>query len=152
MNSDPIHREEFTVPPEAVDGNGHVNNVVWVQWMQDVAIRHAESVGGNQAMRDAKASWVVRAHRVEYLSPAFAGDRIAIATWVVDFRRIRSLRRYQFSNAATGKVLVTGETDWVFIDRETGRPRAIPDDVSRCFPLLPDEPAQGQKPRPGTRN
>jgi len=71
--------------------------------------------------------------------PAFAGDRIAVATWVVDFRRIRSRRRYKFTNAATGASLVTGETEWVFVDRETGRPRAITDEVKQCFPILPGD-------------
>ncbi len=136
--TEPIHREEFTVPQEAVDGNGHVNNVVYVQWMQDVAIQHTEASGAKQATRAARGAWFVRSHRIEYLSPAFAGDRIAVATWVVNFRRIRSLRRYKFTNAATGKVLATGETDWVFIDSESGRPRAIPDSVKQCFPVLPE--------------
>lgn len=137
---DPVHREEFPVPPQAVDVNGHVNNVVYVQWMQDVAVRHSDAVGGMRAMREAGGRWVVRAHRVEYLAPAFAGDRIRVATWVADFRRVRSLRRYRFERASDGHLLARGETDWVFVDADTGRPRTIPDSLRMLFPLCP-EPA-----------
>ncbi len=133
---DGIFRHRFTVPADAIDENGHVNNVVFVQWMQDVAIAHSEACGGTAAMRAAGGSWVVRAHRVEYLSPGFAGDCIEAETWVDNFQRVRSLRLYRFKRESDGKLLATGETDWVFVDPETGRPRAIPESVSSCFPLV----------------
>ena len=133
-----IHTYELTVPAEAVDGNGHVNNVHYVQWMQDAAISHFRAIGGNVPMREAGATWVVRSHHIEYLSPAFAGDRIDVHTWIANVRRVRSLRRYRFVRVADGKVLAEGETDWVFVDAKTGRPLAIPDAVSSLFPLAPD--------------
>ncbi len=133
-----VYRESIVVSDDALDIWGHVNNVVWVQWMQDVATRHSDSVGGTAAMAAAGGMWVARSHQVEYLSPAFAGDTIAVATWVADFRRVRSRRRYRFRHAETGKLLVTGETDWVFVDRQTGRPRSVPPEVQACFTLLPD--------------
>ncbi|HOW97066.1 MAG TPA: acyl-CoA thioesterase [Kiritimatiellia bacterium] len=131
----PVYCEEFPVPPQAVDVNGHVNNVVYVQWMQDMAVHHSDAVGGTRAMSEAGGRWVVRAHRVEYLAPAFEGDRIRVATWVADFRRVRSLRRYRFERASDGLLLARGETDWVFVDAATGRPRTVPDDLRRRFPL-----------------
>jgi acyl-CoA thioester hydrolase len=73
-NSNTIYRYEFTVPESAVDQNGHVNNVVYVQWMQDVAILHANATGGTRAMHAAGGTWVVHSHKVEYLSPAFADE------------------------------------------------------------------------------
>jgi acyl-CoA thioester hydrolase len=82
------------------------------------------------------ATWVVRSHLIEYLSPAFVGDEIEVRTWVANIRRVRSLRRYEFIRKADGKLLVKGETDWVFVDAETGRPLGIPDEVARLFPLL----------------
>ena len=133
-----IFRHEFTVSAEATDQNGHVNNVVYVQWMQDVAVMHSEATGGTHAMQAAGASWVVRSHKIEYLSPAYAGDRIEALTWVVDFRRIRSTRRYKFVRISDQKVLAQGETDWVFVDATTGRPRKITMDVSDAFTPLSD--------------
>src|SRR5271169_4143457 len=109
---EPIYRREIIVPVEAVDRNRHVNNVAYVQWMQDAAIEHSAATGCTRLTEALGAIWVARMHRIEYLSPAFAGDRISILTWVVDFRKVRSLRRYKFVRATDQKVLAQGETDW----------------------------------------
>ena len=100
---------------------------------------HSEACGGTRAMEAAGASWVVRSHKIEYLSPAYAGDRIEALTWVVDFRRIRSTRRYKFIRQSDQEVLAQGETDWVFVDATTGRPRKIPSNVSNAFTILPED-------------
>jgi acyl-CoA thioester hydrolase len=136
---DPIYRYEFTIPSEALDANGHVNNVHYVQWMQDVAVRHFEALGGIPLIRGLGATWVVRSHNIEYLGPAFAGERIEVRTWVANIRRVRSLRRYEFVRNLDSQLLVKGETEWVFVDAKSGRPLAIPDGVVQLFPLLPDE-------------
>jgi acyl-CoA thioester hydrolase len=78
-------------------------------------------------------TWVVHEQRIEYLLPAFVGEEIE--TWVENIRRVRSLRRYEFVRKADGKVLVRGETDWVFVDVKTGLPRAIPEEVSKVFTI-----------------
>ena len=72
------------------------------------------------------------------MSPTFAGDVIEALTWVVDFRKVRTLRRYRFVRAADGKVLAQGETDWVLVDVKSGRPRSIPEELARLFTLVPD--------------
>ena len=136
---EPIYPYEFTISEDAVDENGHVNNVTYVQWMQDAAVRHYEAMGGRQLTLDLGATWVVRSHTIEYLSPAFAGERIKVLTWVATMRRVRSLRRYRFIRAADEQLLVRGETDWVFLDVKTGRPRAVPPEVTGLFTLVPDE-------------
>ena len=141
-HSEPIYPYEFAVPTEAVDENGHVNNVTYVQWMQDAAVRHYEAMGGRQLTLNLGATWVVRSHTIEYLSPAFAGERIKVLTWVVNMRRVRSVRRYQFIRVEDEQLLVRGETDWVFVDVKTGRPRAVPQEVTGLFTLVPD----GQEP------
>jgi acyl-CoA thioester hydrolase len=137
--SAPIYSYEFTVPEIAVDQNGHVNNVMYVQWMQDSAVRHYEAMGGTQPTQAMGATWVVRSHMIEYLRPAFAGERIRVQTWVVNMRRVRSLRRYRFLRVADEQLLVRGETDWVFVDASSGVPRAIPPQVTDLFTLVPDE-------------
>ena len=137
---EPVYRDEFTVPEDVIDRNGHVNNVAYVQWMQDVAVRHFAAVGGMDAMHGANATWVVRSHRIEYRSPALPGDRIRVRTWVVDFRRVRSLRRYEFVRAADGVLLAKGETEWVLVDAVSGRPCSIPAEIRRAFTLVPEAP------------
>ena len=137
---EPVYPFEFTILEDAVDENGHVNNVNFVQWMQDAAVRHYEAMGGRQITIDLGATWVVRSHKVEYLRPAFAGERIRVLTWVVNMRRVRSLRRYQFFRVEDKQLLVRGETDWVFVDASNGSIRAIPPEVADLFTLVPDEP------------
>ena len=129
---------EFTVDTSAIDENGHVNNVVYIQWMQDTAILHSERCGGTAATHALDCSWVIRSHRIDYLHPAFAGDTIIAQTWVVDIRKVRSLRRYIFKRKEDEQIIARGETDWVYVNAADGRPRKIPESVARCYPLLPD--------------
>lgn len=136
--SNPIYTYQFTIPETAVDENKHVNNVMYVQWMQDIAVRHYQFIGGTEPMRNLRATWVVREHRIEYLSPGFAGDLIEVQTWVVNIRRVRSLRRYRFVRIAEGQVLAKGETDWVLVDTQTGGPIRIPDEIANLFTLSND--------------
>jgi acyl-CoA thioester hydrolase len=128
-----IYTKTITIPHTAIDENGHVNNVSYVQWMQDIAVEHYESIGGTNPMQLANATWVVREHKVEYLLPAFAGEEVEIRTWVENIRRVRSLRKYEFARKSDGKILVKGETDWVFVDAKSGKPMAIPDEVINVF-------------------
>jgi acyl-CoA thioester hydrolase len=133
--TDRVYSHSFLIPTDAIDENGHVNNVAYVQWMQDIAVEHYQAIGGVEPMHEAGAMWVIREHRVEYLLPAFAGEEIEIRTWVENIRRVRSLRKYEFIRKSDGKVLVKGETDWVFVDARTGVPRAIPEAVVKVFAL-----------------
>jgi acyl-CoA thioester hydrolase len=128
-----IYSKLFIIPKTAIDENGHVNNVAYVQWMQDIAVEHYESIGGTNPTQRIGATWVVREHRIEYLLPAFEGEEIEIRTWVENIRRVRSLRKYEFTRKSDQKILVRGETDWVFVDVKTGSPRAIPDEVIAIF-------------------
>jgi acyl-CoA thioester hydrolase len=123
-----IFTKTITIPASAIDENGHVNNVTYVQWMQDIAVEHYAIAGGITAQGQ-NATWVVREHKVEYLRPAFAGQEIEIRTWVEDARRVRSLRKYEFVRKPDNSLLVRGETDWVFVDSSTGRPLPIPEMV-----------------------
>lgn len=134
----PIFTVLFTVPPEAVDQNGHVNNVQYVQWMQDIAVQHYAHMGGLTITQAIGATWVVRSHQVEYLRPAYAGEQIEGRTWVANIRRVRSLRRYEFVRPSDGATLVRGATDWVFVDAQSGKLRPIPPAIAQVFTLLPD--------------
>jgi acyl-CoA thioester hydrolase len=133
-----VYSRSFTIPANVIDENGHVNNVAYVQWMQDIAVEHYASIGGIEAQGQ-DGTWFVREHKIEYLLPAFAGEEIEIKTWVENIRRVRSLRKYEFVRKSDGRTLVRGETDWVFVDAKTGAPRAIPEKVSRVFTVVKDK-------------
>ncbi len=87
-------------------------------------------------MHTAGGTWVVRSHTIEYLSPAFAGEEVVALTWVVNFRRVRSVRRHKFFRKSDSTLFAKGETEWVFVDAESGTPRKIPEEVMRLFPLV----------------
>ena len=132
MPISPAYTKVFIIPKNSIDENGHVNNVAYVQWMQDIAVEHYASIGGIRA-QGPDATWVIREHRNEYLLPAFEGEEIEIHPWVENIRKVRSLRKYEFVRKSDGKFLVKGETDWVFVDTRTGSPRAVPEAVIKVF-------------------
>lgn len=138
MPNSAVYSKTITIPYTAIDENGHVNNVTYVQWMQDIAVEHYSSIGGVE-IQGQDATWVVREHKIEYLFPAFAGEELEIRTWVENIRRVRSLRKYEFVRKSDRRMLVRGETDWVFVDVKTGAPRAVPGEVAKIFSLTTKE-------------
>ena len=135
-----VYAKRFPVPAEAIDRQGHVNNLAYVGWMQDVAIEHSAAAGWPMERYLALgAGWVVRSHFVEYLRPAFAGDRLAIVTWVPEFTQRSTPRRYLFVREDDRQLLAQAETRWVFVDLGSGRRRPLPDDLIGAFEVVPDE-------------
>jgi acyl-CoA thioester hydrolase len=105
-----IYTKRFTVTPDAIDRQGHVNNLAYVAWMQDVAIEHSTAAGWPMDRYLAiGAGWVVRSHFVEYLRPALAGDRLAVHTWVPEFTRRSTPRRYLFVRERASEVVARAE-------------------------------------------
>jgi len=135
-----IYQHRLLVPNDAIDGQGHVNNVEYVRWMQDAAVAHSDAQGWTaERYRQLGAGWVVRTHKIEYLQAAFAGDEVHIYTWVSNFRKIRSLRKYKFVRAADGTTLAVAETDWAFIAHDRRVPRRIPPEVAEAFVAVSEE-------------
>ncbi len=130
----------FDVPAEAIDGNGHVNNLEYVRWMQDVAVEHSAARGWPiERYLQTRTAWVVRKHTIEYVRPAFAGDSITVFTWVSGYRQSSSQRRFLFWRASDQQILVRAETLWVFVDAGSGRPRPIPEELVADFEVAADD-------------
>jgi acyl-CoA thioester hydrolase len=120
------------VEPSDIDTLGHANNVVWVRWINEAAIAHARQVGlGVEACRALSCLWVVRRHDIEYLVPAYAGERLEAYTWPELLRGATSLRRTLFQR--DGQVLARAETTWVLIDMESGKPRRAPTEMLAAY-------------------
>ena len=134
-----VFRFDIEVTKNDVDLNGHVNNVVYIQWMQDAAVAQARASGCMKASQAVGAIWVVRTHHIEYLSPLFAGDKVTMFTWPASFQRVRSTRKYKFVRVKDGAVIARAETDWVFVNAQTGKPQSIPDEVRNTLPVVPKE-------------
>ncbi|MFL6830049.1 MAG: acyl-CoA thioesterase [Sphingomicrobium sp.] len=121
----------LTAGGEHIDQLGHVNNAVWVQWMEQVAVAHWEAVAA-AAHKDAYF-WVVVRHEIDYLRPAHEGDRITARTWVGDAAQgARSVRHVEFAGP-DGKVCVRSKTQWAIIDKALGRPIRVPAEVMAPF-------------------
>lgn len=132
--------QSLTVPESAIDVNGHVNNLAYLQWMQDSAIEHSTALGWPvERYRQVGAGWVVRSHYIEYLRPAFAGERLLLLTWVAGLRTRSSPRKFLFWRPEDQHVVARAETLWVFVDSATGRPRTIPPELATAFDVVPSE-------------
>ncbi len=117
----------FTVGRESIDVNGHVNNVEYIRWMQEIAIRHTAHLGADIRAAAAGLTWLVRSHHIEYRAPTFEDDEVQLTTWVGSVERVTSIRKYEFRRTKDDVLLASGETNWVCFNRETGRPASIPD-------------------------
>ena len=138
-----VHEIRIAVGDEDLDVNGHVNNVRYVQWLQDVAWDHSRSVGWDvERYRDEGVYWVVREHRVRYLRAAQLGDPVRVWTWVKRFGKATAFRGFRILHAETGATLAEAETDWAMV-RENGRPAPVPEEFKDAFELIeaPSVPA-----------
>ena len=121
----------FTARPEHIDELGHVNNAVWVQWIQQIAVAHWEALA-DRAHRDAYF-WVVVRHEIDYLRAAHEGDRITARTWVGEAPRGARFDRFVEFTGADGKACVRARTQWAIVDKASGRPIRVPPEVIAPF-------------------
>ena len=131
----PVFELTLVAGPEHIDELGHVNNAVWVQWIQQVAVAHWDSVA-DAAHKDAYF-WVVVRHEIDYLRPAFEGDRIIARTWVGEAPKGARFDRHMEFTAEDGKVCVRARSWWAIIDKAAGRPIRVPPEVVAPF-LAPE--------------
>ena len=135
-----IFKYELTVSDEAIDGQGHVNNLEHLRWMQEAAVAHSAAQGWPSARyHETGGGWVVRSHKIEYLQAIFAGEQITVYTWVSNFRKIRSLRKYKMVRVSDNGIVALAETDWAFIGLEHRVPRRIPPELIEAFEIVPAE-------------
>ncbi|MBA4046309.1 MAG: thioesterase [Erythrobacter sp.] len=109
----------FTALPEHIDALGHVNNTVWVQWIQDMATAHWDAVARPEDR--AAFFWVVVRHEIDYRGNVSEGAEVRADTWIEGpTMGAKSLRRVEFTDES-GKHLVSAATTWAMLDRATGR-------------------------------
>lgn len=125
---------EQRVAPEEIDGLGHVNNQVYLDWFMTAATKHSRLVGWpvDKMIADGEG-WVVRRHEIDYLIPVLPADKIRMRTWVETAERASSERQYELIRVSDGKMVCRGSTIWVWINFKTGRPARIPEAVVKAF-------------------
>jgi len=138
----PVFRRERRVATRDVDLLGHVNNVVWVRFVVELAEAHSKALGLDfHAMRAQGGIWIVRRHDVLYHGNVPLGAALRESTWVSSMRAALSRRQARFEDA-TGRLLVESQTEWAFVDAATLRPRRIPPAVRERFDVLEEAPAE----------
>jgi acyl-CoA thioester hydrolase len=137
-----IYEHHHRVVAAEIDQLGHANNLCYLQWMMASAMGHSAAQGWPAyRYQELGAGWVVRSHQIEYLRPAYEGDEIVVRTWVVETRRVTSLRKYKILRRSDNLLLAEAQTDWAFVDFATGKIARIPDVVALAFPALGENPA-----------
>lgn len=136
----------FKVRHYECDAFGHLNNANYLRFMEEAAFDASAAVGYDRARYLALGRlWLARETEIEYLRPARYGDTLAVHTWVEDFRRVRSRRRYEFRLTPTDELITQAVTDWVYMDAATQRPVAVPPEMVAAF--AGDGPAVQAAPR-----
>lgn len=135
-----IFAHTFKVNEDPKNYIRHVNNLSYLQWFIDTAIMHSDSLGwGMQACKERNLAWVVKTHHIEYIREALQDDELIIYTWIHKLDRSRATRRYKCLRQDNGKLIAKAETLWVLVDYDTGKPRAIPEDLKEKFVLVDEQ-------------
>ena len=121
----------IAVEPADIDQLGHVNNVIYLRWVQEAAVAHWTAAA--PATDQAKLLWVVVRHEIDYKQAAFLGDRLIARTWVGSASRIRFERFTELLRARDRSLLAQARTWWCPIDTRTGRPASVSPEVRACF-------------------
>lgn len=130
-STSPFFELIVAVQAEDIDRQNHVNNTVYLRWIQDVAVAHWRALASSEAQK--KIQWVVLRHEIEYKKPAFRNDRAKLRTWVGKATRITFERFTEIRREADDQVLSTARTLWCPVDSETGRPVRVSSEIRGQF-------------------
>lgn len=117
------------VQPDDIDHLGHVNNAVYLQWVQAVVVQHWTRLAPKDAAR--QRLWMAQRHEIAYRRPAHLGDVVVATTWVESYRGTRA--RFRTLVRCGADILAEIQSTWVCIDAVTRRPMKIGDEVGAIF-------------------
>lgn len=123
--------QQVTASPDDIDELGHVNNAVWVRWIQDVAVAHWYAVAAPE--HHEAYFWVVTRHEIDYRGNVVAGETVTGETWVPKPPRGARFDRHMRFTGADGKVKVEAISTWAMLDRATGRLVRVSDEIAAPF-------------------
>src|SRR5262245_26964921 len=130
------HVVEVEVRAEDIDAYDHVNNAVYLSWLDLVAWSHSAKLGISLEQCVASLRRGMAAHRTEidYLRAAVLGDRVLVGTWIADTdNKLRVQRRFQICRASDGETLARARIDYVCINLDSGRAARMPDAFQRAY-------------------
>ncbi len=121
----------FTPGPADFDENGHVNNVVYVRWIQDIATAHWRARMDGEA-ETGRWTWVVLRHEIDYRRPLLPGEAARARTWVGEHRGPRFIRFVRI-DGPDGEMCAQAVTEWCLIDAASGRPSRVTSAMVEAF-------------------
>ncbi|MGD1947372.1 MAG: acyl-CoA thioesterase [Croceivirga sp.] len=121
----------ITVGADDLDELKHVNNIRYLEWVQDISRAHWLNTVDQKNKEE--LIWVVRRHDITYYDSAILGDTIHIATQVIAWKGPISVRQVTMKNNKSGKNLVMATTEWCALDAKTRRPVRVPKEIQRLF-------------------
>jgi|SRR5437667_3922709 len=132
MSSAPFEMS-ISVEPGDIDEQNHVNNTVYLRWVQEVATAHWRAIASLEAQENIR--WVVLRHEIDYKTPAAVGDQIVLRTWVGKATRLTFERFTEIRRHSDGQLLSKARTLWCPINAQTGRPMRVPAEVRAQFSI-----------------
>lgn len=121
----------ITISPTDIDEMGHVNNVVYLRWVQEVAEAHWKNSAPEELRT--KYAWVVLRHEIDYVNPAVLNDLLIGITWVDIPDGARSTRHVEIFNQTTNKLSAKAKTTWCLLSASTLRPKRVEVDITSIF-------------------
>ncbi|MFV8281566.1 acyl-CoA thioesterase [Christiangramia marina] len=126
-----VYQKYITVSEDDLDDQQHVNNVRYVQWIQDVAQEHWEFRASEE--QKAGLAWVVVRHEIDYKMEALLNDEILLETRIIDTTHVTSVREVVIKNNNSGKLLAKAKTTWCLLDQKSKKPQRISDELKEIF-------------------
>jgi|GEM_PF-945299 len=129
------HVIEHLATADEADGYGHINNSVYLSWLDQCVWDHCNAVEMPPTVcRELNRGFAAIRHEIDYLSSAYPGNAVAIANWVTENDgRLRAERRFQIIRINDGKTLLRARSDYICTNLTTGKPARMPDIFKSCF-------------------
>jgi len=126
------YTHSFIVKKDHLDEQDHVNNVVFVQWIQDVAVAHWQRAASAEAQEN--FVWYLLRHEIDYKQQGFEGDEITVTTWVGTATKVTCERFTEIRRGET--LLVQARSNWCMLDVRTKKPVRINEEIRECFRMM----------------
>ncbi len=129
------HIVPIKVEAKHIDVIGHVNNVVYLRWLERCAWSHSEALGMDwEAYQRLGCAMVARRHELDYLKAAFEGDDLQVATWIVQSdQKLMITRAYQIVRLSDQSTLMRAQTKWVCMDLKKGKAKRMPPEFAEAY-------------------
>ena len=126
-----VFEKTIIVSKNDLDKLNHVNNVRYVQWVQNIAEAHWLKNATEDILNN--YFWVLVNHNIDYKNQALLGDELELKTFVSKSEGIYSTRQVEITNQINGKLIVSSKTKWCLINKKTNKPSRIPKEIALMF-------------------